>query len=311
MEPGMVKDLALGAVTPAVIALVYFIAAWSRRPAPAASGGPLQTDWRLVGTPLVMAAATIAAYILILGTPQLVPVRAMEWTPLIALAAGVAGAIAAVERLPALLRWTPVLVVVVGVWWVSARSPIAHKWTLAQAAAELVEFVLAAAVAMTAAHRLTRASGMVGVLVLTLFAGAVSQLLVFGHFSMSLGQIAGMPAAMLGAALCVSLRRRQLQIGAGGVVFVSVIALTMLLQGRLFGAGDPDVERGYASLAILALVGAALVHAGFPPRLARVRAAAVVATAAIPLIVSVTFAAKNWFAQGEEEQYTTPDDYPL
>ena len=302
MDPAMVKNLALGAIPPALIAAVYFVALWLKRsPVGQADGSGVRVERRVVLIPVVMAATMLLTFMLVFGTPMLAPVTAFDWLPLIGVAAGVAGVIASLERAPSVVRWAPAVAAILFSAWASAKNPIANSWPAAQSAAYLLESLLAGVVVLAGATWLaSRRAGLAPVLVLMLFAGAVTQLLVLGYFSMKVGQVAGMGASMLIAAAGAALWRKEFRLGPGGVTFITVMTMAALGQGKLYGQATPDLARVYAALAVLSVVSAALVAWGLPPRLGpRVRGAIVVGVAALPLLAGLAVAGKQWAAEPE------------
>lgn len=307
MDLAMMKNLALGAIPPAIIAGACFLPMWWKRPAAASAkaDAPARTDWRLVLTPLIMAFATIVTFSLVMGAlPKYPPTRAMEWMPYIALAAGLAGAVAAMERLPAVFRWLPSFVVLLGAWWASSRRLIEGTWTPEQSAIELLEFVTPGLVLLAATMVMAgRRAGVSGIIVLLVLTGSVSQFLVIGYYSLVQGQIIGMTSSMLIAALGVALWRRGLRIGPGAVVFAGVMMTTVLYHGRLYGTAGAELSRGYALLVLFSAVLGSLVHAGIPEKLTRFRAVATVATVAIPLFIGLAYTGKNYLAEMESSEY--------
>lgn len=314
MDPGMVKNLAMGAIPPALIAGAYFAAAWRRRPAPGDDQEPREraADWRAVATPLVMAAGVLLTYTLVFGAPKLRPSMAFQWLPYIVLAAGAAGSAATIKALPALVRWAPTAGALLFGAWASARGRIAGAWSGEMTAAHMLESLLVGAVVLAAAHAtVSSRKGVAPVLVLMLFAGATCQLLILGYFSMKVGQVAGMAASMLIAAAAVSVWRPAFRLGAGGTVFVVVLALTTLGQGNLYGEAPPELARVYTALLLLSLVGTALVGLSLPERLgSKARGVALVGVAALPLLAGLGVAGKKWIGdQQQREQEAAEDPY--
>lgn len=306
MDPAMVKNLALGAVPPLVLMLVYFAIVHRRR-------GAEQAWWVGAVTPLVMALAVVVTYAIAFQMPTLSARASFEWLPIAAIAAGIAGAVASMERWPALVRWTPAVLAVLFGAWASARNLIGGSWSAAQTGAYLVEAGVTGVVLLGAGHVLVaKRAGIVPALVLMLFAGAASQLLVLGFFSMKVSQVAGMGASMMMAAVAVAFRRPTLRVGSGAMVFIVALSLTALAQGRLYGQATPEFVRIYAALLTLSLVGGALVQAWVADRWsARVRGAMVLGAVALPLVVGIGIAGAKWQADekgGEEgeDPYAMP-----
>ncbi len=314
MDPAMMKNLALGAFPPMLLALVFFAAMWwKRRETDAPADGTQEArrfDWRVVVTPLALALATIVTYVVVMGMPKIPPWNAMEWMPFIALGAGIAGAIASIERLPGALRWPPAFVALVAAWWASARRPIETAWTNEQIAMELTEFVVSGMVAMAAGVILTRRAGVLPIVMLLVFVGSASQLLVLGFHSMRQGQVVGMTAAALVGVAGVALWRRNLRIGPGAVVFGVVMVMTGLFQSRLYGQATNEMARVYTSLLIFSIVLAAMVHAGLPEKRPGLRAALALIALAVPLAAATGFAAKNYFAEMEHSDYSRATPAP-
>jgi hypothetical protein len=305
MDPAMVKNLALGAVPPGVLALLFFLLAWRRRPAERA--GPA-----LVATPIFMALAVVFTYAITFQTPRLAPLAAFDWLPIIAIAAGVAGVFAALERLPLVVRWTPAVLALLFAAWAGAKNAIATSWTPSQTGAHLLEAVVFGIVLLGAGHSLvSRRAGVMPVASLMLFAGAACQLLVLGFFSMKVGQVAGMGASMAIAALPVARWRPATRVGPGGMVFIVVMTLAALGQGRLYGQATPEFARIYTALLTLSLVGGALVAAGLGERCsARIRTTLVLGVVALPLVAGLGIAGKKWQDE-QRQQGSEPDPYAV
>lgn len=302
MDPAMVKNLALGAIPPAFIAAVYFVALWLKRsPVMHADGSAIRAERRILLVPVVMTCAMVFTFMAVFGMPTLAPVTAFDWLPLIGVAAGFAGVIASLEGIPSFVRWTPAVGAMLFAAWASAKNPIASSWPAEQSAAYLLESMLMGVVVLAGANWLaSRRPGLAPVLVLMLFAGAVTQLLVLGYFSMKVGQVAGMGASMLIAAAGVALWRKEFRLGPGGVTFIVVVTMAALGQGKLYGQASPELARVYAALAVLSVVGAALVGWGLSTKVGpRMRGAIVVVVAALPLLAGLGVAGKKWAAEQE------------
>jgi hypothetical protein len=307
MDPAMMKNLALGAFPPMLLAIVFFAAMWrKRREADGASGGTedaRRLDWRVIAAPAVLAFATVVTYVIVMGMPGIPPGSAMEWMPFVALGAGVAGAIASIERLPGFLRWPPSFAVLVAAWWVSARRPIEASWTNEQIAMELMEFVVPAMVALAAALVLTRRAGALPIVIMLVFVGSASQLLVLGFNSMRQGQVVGMTAAALVGMAGVAIWRRNLRIGPGAVVFGVVMVMTGLFQARLFGQATNEMARVYMSILIFSIVLGAMVYSGLPEKRPVLRAVLALVAMGVPLAATTGYAARPYFAEMGESEY--------
>lgn len=310
MDPGMVKNLALGAVPPALLVAAFFAAAWARR------GEPRQpearTDWRIVATPLVFALAVVATYWIAFGAPTLKPVASIDWLPLIAVGAGIAGAFAAAEGLPAVVRFGPTALALALAAWGSVKNLLASASKVNLVTAELLEFALASGVALAGTLYVARRGRIAPILLLLLFAGGACQLLVLAYANMKVGQVVGMSASMLGAALLVALWRKNFNIGAGAVVFVVVLTMAGVLQSRLYGRAAPEIGRAYGALLILAVGAAWIVEAAAPQRWpARLRASLVVIATALPLAIGLGLAGKKWMADQQADEAEPYDQYEL
>lgn len=289
MDPGMIKNLALGAIPPGVLGLVVFALIWMRvgRGGQELAGRALV--WRQAATPLVLMAGFIGTYWLLFGAPVLRPTRSTQWLPVVALGAGIAGVVASLPRAPGVVRWGLVMAALLLGGWASVKNMLAQGGMTVALVEHLSGLVFGAVLALGALWSVSRARrGWAPIVLLVLYCAGVSQLLVIGSYSLALGQLAGISAAVLVGMLLVSLWRPGITMGAGGVAFVVVITQVIAMQGHLYGQGEAELKRAYAYIVPLMLVAAWIAHSALGERAGSRRGAwIVVATAAAVLAIGI------------------------
>lgn len=300
MDP-MVKDLAIGAIIPALVAGAALAAVWAKRlSSSVVSGNSAPTDWRVPVTPLIYGVAVAAGFAAILGVPEFMPTQVRNWLPFIAIAAGLAGAVVSLDRVPAAVRWSVVSAVLLGAGWVSLQS-MRSRLTGGQIAAEMFEFAFAGVVSLAAVSVLVRRSRFASIIVLLIVAGATSQLLVLGFASNKIGQVAGMGASVLGPTLLIALWRPNFRLGMGAATFIVTLTLAVLFQGKLYASRDASPEglmRVYAIVILLSPVLAAIGEVSLPVGMSpRFRALIVIGLAGLPLAAATGYAGKAYFAE--------------
>jgi hypothetical protein len=259
--------LALGAVVPGTICLVAFLAlAWRK-------DDPSRKVW--LAAPILLTLVYVGMHHWLLGKLSWPPAGAVNWLPMIALVFGVL--MLADALVPRFIsqqranRWQTILKIGVEIrivaaafaLWASVRT-ISADWTIEQwgrQAGMLVGAIVIAGLAaqfasirpdvkMSDAERDRMRTGFFPILVLMLWVGSVSQLLVLGYSSLRLGQAIGFLAACLGGLMVASFFRPKLSLGQSGTFFVVALATTGLYHGVQYGTteANPYVLAGIAML---------------------------------------------------------------
>lgn len=328
MDSEIINQLARGAIPPGVFGTLAFGALWwtatrSARPEPESVEGRIalsrltaaREGWRLLLTPVVFAVAYIPTHLLVLGR-KWPPHAAFDWLPVIAVVALAMALVWRIPRLPVAARWALVAVGLAAIGWMSSANQIKNSWGAGRTAAYLGAFVLvglgaawamvrvSARVTIPAAARgdgqdagivsdpWTGGRGPVSVLLVLAPVMTASQLLVLGYESLRLGQAVGVAVAVLSGALIVSLWRRGLRLGVGGVLWPMVMAMACLYQGVLSdGRGITKVYPLLVALSPVAvLIARRVTGAKMRPT---VRTAIELAAAILPAAAAMALALAN------------------
>lgn len=223
MTPGfLVKQLLLGFILPALVALALVVMAW--RPWRAAAGARYATTGGLA-----LAVAYALGYWAASGLPEWPPQQATEWLVLLAGLAGVWGAVAGVSRLPQVLRVAGVVAVVGLGYWLQFEPLFRYTWSTAEAVLWLAGVTVLGVMAWVAMERLfVNEPATVGAFAACVLTGASAVVLALGG-SIFLGQLTGVLAFAL-AVLALAARwvpQSSLAFGSGGALVVLWVGLWM------------------------------------------------------------------------------------
>lgn len=331
MDSEIINQLARGAIPPGVFGVLAFGALWwtarpTARPEPESEGGrlamirliALSEGWRLLLTPVLFTIAYIPTHLLVLGR-QWPPHAAFDWLPVIAVVALAMALLWRAPRLPVAGRWAVVAVGLAVIGWMSSANQIKNSWGAGRTAAHLGGFVLVGLAAAWAMVRVSAgvtavspkpegegqakdvsvagwaggvARGPVPVLLVLVPVMTASQLLVLGYESLRLGQAVGVAVAVLSGALIVSLWRRGLRLGVGGVLWPMVMAMACLYQGVL--SDGRGITKAYpllvAASPFAVLIARRVMGAKMKPS---VRTAIELAAATLPAAAAMALAFAN------------------
>lgn len=308
MEPEILHQLILGSVPPGVAGLVLALVL-ARAPSEKGAGGARGADrnWRDLSLPPALAIVYVATHVLIFGRPEFPPASSTDAMPIVALVGAVAGVLVTMYASRTVLKVVAVVTALTLLGWLGVRT-LSSWWTGAERAWHIgvvVTTVVLGSLNVLGAETLIRRGGArLGVGTIAIALTGIAQILVLGFYSLTLGQAAGVGAAVLTGALVGLLLRRGSTVGAGtGVVPVSV-AVVALLQGVVFGDSVRPVPLGVLGACALPVGGlvCALVPRGVR---AGGRALAVLVAVLVPLAVAVTLAVADWTGregEGESDQ---------
>lgn len=258
MEPAILKQLALGVVPPGLIATALFAVLWFRKPRDGGAGPTSRL--RLALTPLAIAAVYVICHQFVFSRTTF-PLRdSTAWFAVIAAALGLIGSVVAAmgKAGPRALLF---LLGAAFAGWASSRLLIAN-WSPGERAIQLGGFAVVGAVASLAAAAAANTPGPrrgpLPVFTLMVWVAAASQLLVLGFFSLKLSQVVGLVAAGVGGAWVIAFWRRNLELGHAGVGVVTLLTLTGVYHGTLYGGADkPYLLAGLAAASPLVWLAAA------------------------------------------------------
>ena len=289
MDPEMLKQVALGTLPPFAAVFLGLLLLWRETRGPDAP----RSAWRTVAAPSLLGIVYICTHLLMFGIPDWPIRRALHTLVLTALAAGVAGTMIAARRAPGVLVFA-LCALAAGVGaWLAARGPIA-TWGASEVALRLGGVALAGGVNALAAEYVVRhLGGRGGPVVVLIAVGGAAQVLATGFFSLSLGQAAGVGAAMLAGAIAASFAGSSRAVWQGASVVPVSAAMVAMFQGTLFAGADRPLL--LAGLCASALPAGAILLRALPRGWSGVRrTACVLLGALLPLGVAVVIGAVGW-----------------
>lgn len=304
MNPAILQQLAIGALIPGAVGLIFFLSVWlSRRGTPEASSFEstlrvaTQLGERPWIAPLVFGAIAAIGVPTLIGAVEFPPRRAFDWTPIVALAAmllgllapnGVAGGV----RLKAPVRWALRAGLVLAVAYVSSRS-LLKSWGPANAAVWIGGFTILTLASFWGVERvLNRTRDWSGPAIVMIWAGAAGQVLIVTLDSLRQGQVATMMAAVAGAAMIAAIIRPRFTLAYGGVHVPVIVTAMSVFQAAIFKDDLPTVWWAQAGLLLASAVLPTLIRtgprgeSGLSREIVRVALAAVPAMAAVGIAVA-------------------------
>lgn len=302
MDTAILKQLALGAVPPAVAACAAVWMIWRGT----AHGDGLATPprGRARATVATLVVISLAMHPVLFGWPAIPPRAADQWLPVVAVLAGLAGLASMIGAKGAWAAAVGAAVAAAAGGALSARRLIASSWTPTEALVHLGLLLIGAALAAAATERLVRdRRGWFGPALLVIVAGGASQVLVLGMASLKVGQAAGVIAAVAGGLLVAAWFRPALW-ARGTTTAATTFVAVAIFQGALFGDAEGGVRWLYAGLVAIAPVLAAAVDAALPARLEGwKRSVLVLVAAGLPIGAALARAAVAMAAQQAAESY--------
>ncbi|MCW5754202.1 MAG: hypothetical protein KIT24_05765 [Phycisphaeraceae bacterium] len=283
MDPAVLRQLAIGALPPALGGLVVFgaLLAADRPRSPTLGASLGKAPARPLGLLHCIAATGIfvSSFAVAFGGVRQPPQTAFDQLPYVALAALGVGIASMMTRWG---HWLGAAAgAAVGLVALFRFKPALHEATFAETAPLVVLTCILVFGGVAGASQSCRACrAWIAALLLLIPAAGASAMLTLGHYSLKLGQGAGVLAAMLlGIALAATLwRKRSLGVGVG--VIVAVLLGMVVVQGHLFAPTPRSLL--YAVLTALGFILPCLVD--FAPKAPRL---GVFPSAGIRLLLAV------------------------
>jgi len=289
MDPAMLKQVALGVAPPFVAVLAALVGVWRV----GRGAGPGLSAWRRTAVPLLMALAYLGTHALIFGAPEWPVRRALNTLLVAAVLAGTVGAIVAARRAPGVVVFALGAVGACIGAWLGARG-VMSSWPWERALVYLgLAAVAGGANAAGAEYILARLGGRGGPAAVMIAVGGSAQVLATGFFSLSLGQAAGVGAAMLAGAVVASFAAAGREDWRGVGVVPAVMAVICLFQGVMFAGAERPLL--LAGLCAAGLPTAAIVLRSMPREWSGVRrTACVLLGIVLPVGTAVVTGAVAW-----------------
>lgn len=250
MDDGTLLKVAVSALVPGtVVGILLLLAWWNTR-----GRAGVETSTTLVertGEPfwvLPTAALFIAPilFIYISEAKAFPPVGAVNWLPLVAIAAGFAGLAMSAIRLPHLLKSALLASLLIASGLATSRVFITNTWSTPTTIATLISFVVIGFAMVASMERvLSRTRGFAGPAVLTIVLGGASQIFVLGFNGLLLALSVATLASMAGAAAAVALLRPRFSLAYGGAFLPLIVLATATLIA--FISSPPGVSDSPAS----------------------------------------------------------------
>lgn len=265
MDPGVLRQIALGTVPPGIAATAAFAAVWWRgrggqgraggRDTGGKGGGEnLPPLWRRIAVPLLLAGLYTGFHAFLFGGINIPPRESMDWLAVVAWVAAigaVGNGLLAGARGRRMAIWAGALVwipALLAIGWLAAGS-LARRWDLADAASNIGMFAAAGIAAVIGAEALARRRpGASGVAAMVVVCAGASQVLVLAFSSLKYSQSAGLWAAFMGGAMVVAFFRSGLTVAHGAAGLAASMVMAAMYQGVLF----TYTERAWVSVALVA-----------------------------------------------------------
>jgi hypothetical protein len=242
IDPAVLRQLALGAVPPGIVATLGFALLWWRRRG-RVNPPALPPLLHRLATPCFFAAFYTAAHALLFGGLNVPPRQSTDWLPLFAALGAALAMVGALWRIPSpgAKRWLHIaaqgslaLVALAAMGYLGAGRAVSN-WSSRDAALHILPFALLCLVAIISAEILTRRrGGAAPAIALLITCAGAAQVLMLAFSSLKLGQSAGLAAAFFGGAMLIAFFRPRLSLAAGAAIAPLVLTFAALYHGALF-----------------------------------------------------------------------------
>jgi hypothetical protein len=252
MDPLVARALALSILLPAFIATAALLGAWwSRRrdgheplrppdprdPALSTRAEPL---WAM---PLVTGLLVVLMHPLVVGKVAYLDRGAENAVWLAGVLGAILGVTARLLRLPPIARWAVRALLVAALGLAIAWSFVQNRWGVPEAGAWLAAFTALTCLAWWGAERLAdRARGWGVPALLWLLAFGAFNLIALAYSSLKIAQLAGVVAAVAGAAMVVGALRPRFTLAFGGVHAPVLVVMSALFAAMLGGGAVSNTE---------------------------------------------------------------------
>ncbi|MCA9286478.1 MAG: hypothetical protein KDA22_14735 [Phycisphaerales bacterium] len=242
MDPAILRQLALGAIPPAIAGALVLGALVVRHE------DTLCRRLLRALPALVVGCGVLGMHALLFGPPVFPATSALGWLPWLTLGVGAAAFGAALpKRGRALLLAAVVLIGLAVGAWLSARTLLANAWDARSAAGHLGAMAAGAALFVGGLLVVLRLPGAVGLLGACMTLGGASQLAVLGHHSLTIGQFVGIFAAFCGGGVVAALVRRNVRLGSAATITIGVATALASFQAFLYGDAEHPVPVAIAT----------------------------------------------------------------